>query len=537
MMRQSGAPVLALLCLGNIIGVVLASGCVPLKEKYGVVCVCNATHCDTAEDIGELKNLSEFVYFISSESGFRMERKLGEVASERGPSKRNIKVDPTKTYQTIKGFGNAFTDAAALNFAAMAPEVQRTLLDQYWGSAGGMQYTIGRIPIGSCDFSTHVYSYDDHPGDVGLKKFSIDSEPEEKLALIRRAIANANASDISLFASPWAPPAWMTSTNSTIENPKLSGGPSGAIAKVYAQYLVKFFEAYASKGIQFWGLTAQNEPAGNTGKWQGLKFSAEDQRDFIKNALGPALAQSNITSSLKLMMLDDQRIHLPDWADTVLGDPDAAKYVSGIGLHWYAAVEDSLPSSLYFGRMAQTHEKHPDVFMLATEACEGFLPWSQGVQLGSWARAETYAHDICGDLLNWAVGWVDWNAFLDVKGGPNWAKNVVDAPIILDTARGDRFFKNPMFYALQHFSAFVPPGSVRIHVESTSSSSLQAPMECVGFRRPDGALAIVVLNRGAQLSASTSYTIELPGKRFVNMDVPPHSFQTLIIPMPRKGIY
>ena len=151
----------------------------------------------------------------------------------------------------------------------------------------------------------------------------------------------------------------------------------------------------------------------------------------------------------------------------------------------------------------------------------------------SWARAETYAHDICGDLLNWAVGWVDWNAFLDVKGGPNWAKNVVDAPIILDTARGDRFFKNPMFYALQHFSAFVPPGSVRIHVESTSSSPLQAPMECVGFRRPDGALAIVVLNRGAQLSATTSYTIELPGKRFVNMDVPPHSFQTLIIPMPR----
>ena len=110
-----------------------------------------------------------------------------------------------KTYQTIKGFGNAFTDAAALNFAAMAPEVQRTLLDQYWGSAGGMQYTIGRIPIGSCDFSTHVYSYDDHPGDVGLKKFSIDSEPEEKLALIRRAIANANASDISLFRQSVGP--------------------------------------------------------------------------------------------------------------------------------------------------------------------------------------------------------------------------------------------------------------------------------------------------------------------------------------------
>ena len=135
----------------------------------------------------------------------------------------------------------------------------------------------------------------------------------------------------------------------------------------------------------------------------------------------------------------------------------------------------------------------------------------------------TYAHDICGDLPNWAVGWVDWNAFLDVKGGPNWAKNVVDAPIILDNARGDRFFKNPMFYALQHFSAFVPPGSVRIHVESTSPSSGSYGMRRLSASRR--CTAIVVLNRGAQLSASTSYTIELPGKRFVNMDVPPPLFR------------
>merc|ERR1711991_79156 len=143
----------------------------------------------------------------------------------------------------------------------------------------------------------------------------------------------------------------MTSQNTTTGNPTLSGGSNGSIAKVYAKYLVKFFEEYKKRNLTFWALTAQNEPAGNTGAWQDLKFSAEGQRDFIKCALGPALKSSNSTRNLDLMILDDQRSHLPGWVDTVLADSEAAKYVSGIGLHWYTATEDILPPAFYWGKM------------------------------------------------------------------------------------------------------------------------------------------------------------------------------------------
>jgi len=128
------------------------------------------------------------------------------------------------------------------------------------------------------------------------------------------------------------------------------------------------------------------------------------------------------------------------------------------------------------------------------------------------------------------VGWTDWNAFLSEKGGPNWAGNVVDAPIILDTEGGDAFYKNPMYYALSHLSMFVPPGSVRIETESKSSNLLESHMETVGFLRPDGLLALVVLNRAVEVTGdATPYTVELPSGTFLHMEIPPHSFQTLVV--------
>ena len=175
----------------------------------------------------------------------------------------------------------------------------------------------------------------------------------------------------------------------------------------------------------------------------GFKVHSGATARFHKNLPGPCA--ESIHSDERRQVDDAGRPtnHLPAWTKTILSDKDAAKYISGIGLHWYAATEDILPSALYFGLMNKTHHDFPDFFMLATEACEGFLPWSQGPRLGDWTRAETYAHDIAGDLNNYAIGWTDWNAFLDVKGGPNWAKNECDSPIILDTENKTRFYKQP----------------------------------------------------------------------------------------------
>ncbi|CAN7949891.1 unnamed protein product, partial [Ixodes pacificus] len=170
----------------------------------------------------------------------------------------------------------------------------------------------------------------------------------------------------------------------------------------------------------------------------------------------------------------------------VLGDADAAKYVQGVAVHWYA---DEFVGPWVLDK---THDNFPDKFILATEACRGDKPWDKAkVILGSWDRAESYAHDILEDLVHWATGWVDWNLALDVVGGPNWVKNFVDSPIIVN-ATGTEFYKQPMYYALAHFSKFLPRGSVRI--DSRLAGEHRGKLEFGAFKTPENATVFIVLN-------------------------------------------
>lgn len=140
------------------------------------------------------------------------------------------------------------------------------------------------------------------------------------------------------------------------------------------------------------------------------------------------------------------------------------KYVSGIAVHWfvYALNKERYHSELIFcfNRYLDqyipplvldlTNTAFPDKFLLATEACNGYFGLRRGVVLGDWNRAEKYAKDIIEDLSHYVTGWIDWNLALDLQGGPNWANNFVDSPVIVNQT-GDEFFKQPMFYALGHF--------------------------------------------------------------------------------------
>ena len=495
----------------------------------GAVCRCNATYCDTIEPLGAVSGASAVFYQTSLGSDTdRLTRHETTFSPSAGSEWQRIEVNATQRYQSIIGFGGALTDAAALNYAALSPAVQKHVMDGYY-SDSGLAYSVGRIPIASCDFSLGVYSYDDlTPAqgleDLPLAHFSIAMDLPTKLPLIHDALAAAAArpagnNAIKLFGSPWSPPTWMTTKNSSL-NAKLRGVAGDKLHKSYAQYFCKFVAAYAAQGVDIWGVTVANEPAGNTGKWQDLKLSAEEERDFIKSDLGPALRVC--APGLKLIMLDDQRSHLEAWTDTVLGDPVAASFVDGIGVHWYAALEDKLDN---FGKLAAAHAKFPAPFILGTEACEGFLPWSQGVYPGDWPRAETYAHDILGDLNHFAGGWTDWNILLDMKGGPNWAGNVVDAPMIADTESRNAVYRQPMYYYLGHITKFVVPGSVRIGFASTGVPVLSSPMECATFLTPDNKVVVVVLNRDI---SSHEFDIHFAGKGYINAKIPPRAMQTYI---------
>ncbi|GMS95896.1 hypothetical protein PENTCL1PPCAC_18071, partial [Pristionchus entomophagus] len=419
------------------------------------VCVCNATYCDEYEDLQF--SADSGLVFSSSESGDRMDSRTARISRKKrvrgGSDSGRIKLDPRVTYQEIIGFGGAFTDAAGINIASLSESTRDRLMQTMFGK-NGARYSTGRVPIASTDFSERRYSYNDNDGDEKMSKFSLTEEDQKfKIPLITRAL-NLTGGDIRLFSSPWSAPGWMKETGK-MEGP---GRLRKGLEKAWAKYYVRFFEEYLSHGIPFWATTVQNEPTSGALPdygWQTMYWNSTGERTFVADHLGPALASSDASKNIKIIALDDNRFWLPMWANEVYSDPVASSFISGVGIHWY--MDGISPSS----KLSATHKAHPDKFILATEACSGSMPPHHGPALGEWARAEAYARSIIQDLNNFVAGWTDWNLALDTKGGPTWAKNFVDAPLIVN-ATADEFLKQPIHYVLTHFSRFLRPGAKRV---------------------------------------------------------------------------
>ncbi|KAH8024278.1 hypothetical protein HPB51_022397 [Rhipicephalus microplus] len=427
--------------------------------KGSTVCVCTEEHCDLLGSVEKQETGVAGVY-ESSKDGSRflsttIEFSQVDINFTALPRTHSvIRVTPNVTYQEIIGFGGSFTDAAGSNLLRLREPLRTRLLEAYY-SEEGLNYNLGRVPIASCDFSMRVYSYDDVSDDFELANFSLGPEDINlKIPFIQQAHEMNKTDPLWLIASPWSAPAWMKTNSHMSGRGTLRGSPNGTYYKTWAQYFIKFLDAYKDHNVSFWGLTPQNEPTSGFVPFypfQTMGFTAASQRDFIKFDLGPALETAGYgADKVKLLILDDQRAFLPYWANVVLADAEAAKYVSGIAFHWYW---NHIRGAHV---LTQTHKRHPDKFLLATEACEGSSSLSKNrVILGSWKRAESYALDIIQDLHHWTTGWIDWNLALDTMGGPNWAHNYVDAPIIVNVTSKE-FYQQPMYYALAHFSKFLP---------------------------------------------------------------------------------
>ncbi|XP_076102150.1 lysosomal acid glucosylceramidase-like [Mytilus galloprovincialis] len=480
------------------------------------VCVCNASYCDYPEGVYK-RGKTVYAQYQSAAQGGRLTQIIYYFEEMAAIQSNVIKIDKNVTYQKIFGFGGAMTDAAGINIASLSNQTGDNLLKAYF-SKDGIEYNIARIPMASCDFSTHPYSYNDNndsPPDYNQTKFSLAKEDlKYKVPYLKRAQELSNRT-LLIFGSPWSAPAWMKTNNNMTGQGTLKGQPGGSYYKSWAQYFVKFLDAYREQGLKLWGLTAQNEPTdGNIANFtfQAMGWTPQQQRDFIKLDLGPALHQGGY-KDVKLMVLDDQRLLLPYWADIVLSDPGARQYISGVAVHWY------LDALAPVGSLDLTHKNNPDFFIFGTEACAEHIPLLPipPVLLGDWARAQRYAHDIIQDLNHWVTGWTDWNIALDMKGGPNWVKNFVDSPVIVNAAK-DEFYKQPMFYAMAHFSKFIPEGSVRIEASCGS-------LECVAVQRPDNGIVVIVLNRDYK---ETMMTIAAEDNGYINQKIPPFSIQTYL---------
>jgi len=419
-------------------------------------------------------------------------------------SEPSVFIDPTKTFQTLVGIGGAITDASAETFAKLPIEKQKEFLAAYYDANKGIGYTLARTNIQSCDFSSDMYDYVSL-NDTSLKSFTLSHDEKYKMPLIKQAMKQAG-NKVTVYASPWSPPAWMKDNNNKLKGGKLK--PS--CKQAWANMLIRFVHEYEKAGIPIWGLTVQNEPMA-VQTWESCIYTADDEREFIKKYLGPTLKKNGL-SEKKLIAWDHNRDLIYHRAAGILNDPEAAKYVWGIGYHWY---ETWTGGPMQFDNLKRVKEAFPDKNLIFTEGCVEKFNFDQ---INEWRLGERYGISMVNDFNCGTVAWTDWNILLDEKGGPNHVGNFCFAPVIADTKNGKLHYTNSYYY-IGHFSKFIKPGAKRI-----ISSSSRTDLQTTAFINPDGKIVVVVLNTSDN---NHKYHLTLEGKT-ADLESLPHSISTLI---------
>jgi len=337
-----------------------------------------------------------------------------------------IFLDPSKKFQSLVGIGGALTDASAETFYKLPVPLQRELIRAYFDPQEGIGYSLGRTNIHSYDFSSDMYNYV-ADGDKELKTFDVEHDRKFRIPFIRQALAAAGPS-FFLYASPWSPPAWMKDNNDMLHG----GSLKREFYSAWANYFVKFINAYAEEGIPISGISVQNEPMA-VQPWESCIFTAQQERDFVKNYLGPTMRENGLGDK-KIIIWDHNRTMMYQRAAAVLDDPDAAKFVWGVGFHWY--VDDA------FENVRRVHEAFPHVQLMLTEGCHG--PFD-AARLDEWQWGELYGKSMINDFNNGAAGWTDWNVLLDETGGPNHVSNFCFAPVIGFVKTGKLHYMNSFY--------------------------------------------------------------------------------------------
>ncbi len=447
------------------------------------------------------------VYTTADSSDLRLSATDTLNFKEKGQPFENevtVFVDPSKTFQTYFGIGGALTDASAETFYKLPKDKQQELLKAYFDKTDGIGYTVARTNINSCDFSSDMYTYV-QDGDKELTSFNIDHDKKFKIPFIKEAMAAAGNS-LNLFVSPWSPPAWMKDNNDMLQG----GHLKPEFYASWANYFAKFIKAYEKDGVPVWGASVQNEPMAKQ-RWESCIYTAEEERDFLKNNLGPVLEKEGLKDK-KLIVWDHNRDLMYQRAQTYFSDPEAAKYVWGIGFHWYENWSGGTPM---YDNVQRVHEAFPDKNIFFTEGCaESF----DSTRYYSWALGEKYARNMITDFNNGMVGFTDWNILLDETGGPNHVGNFCFAPVHGDIKTGRLIYTNAYYY-IGHFSKFIKPGAKRI-----ISSSSRSQLLTTAFANEDGKTVVIVMN---QSGIKTPYSLWVNGKAAV-VTALPHSIATLI---------
>ena len=519
---------------------------------------------------------------VTSEAGARMQVMPNvEFVEGQASGGTVITVWPDSTKQTIHGIGSSFTESSAFVLAHLDPEKRNEVMRKIYG-AEGANLTLTRTHIASCDFSVEgKYSYAEQEGDAELATFTIAPDEEgfdrtkypgikyesyDLLPMIHEALAikREQGDDLKIIASAWTAPPWMKD----IEDWFIPGsedndwqGTGGELKPeyeaTYADYLVKYLDAYKANGVDVWGLTPVNEPHGNGGHWESMNFSAESQSAFIKDHLGPQLAKS-AHADTKLLIFDQNRDGVEHWADVIFPDPEAAPHVFGMAVHWYEST-----FKVYEDSFDRVHAKYPRFEIIHTEGCidnlggkppggvadpagyqesgwwqndawwwnENATDWAYTVDWGfvnaddhpMYTPVHRYARNIIVSLDHWLTGWVDWNVVLDKRGGPNHVDNFCGAPIMIDIETGEIHY-TPVYWVLAQFSRTIRPGDKAVWTRLELDDGVEdGDLYACATVDSGGTVAVQVLNTAKEVVPIKLQVFQ----GFAKVEVPANSIQTI----------
>jgi glucosylceramidase len=420
------------------------------------------------------------VWVTAGDERFAASPKITWHEAPATPGANQLRLNPSAKFQEVLGFGGAFTDAACYTFNQLAPEPRERLFHELFHPSE-MGLSTGRICVGSSDYSTKLYGYDEGEPDPDLKRFSIEHDREYILPMLREA-RKANP-DLYLFSSPWSPPGWMKFSRSM-----LGGSMRNQYLPVYAKYYLKFLQEYAAAGVPVQALTSQNEvDTDQDGRMPACIWPQEYEIQFVRDHLGPLLESSGMNTKIWIL---DHNYNL--WGRVVdsLEDDRFRKYVNAVAWHGYYGTPQA---------MTRVHDAFPDVEMHWTE---GGPDYSDPAYLTDWCKWGGTFSDV---LNNWCRSITSWNLALDEHGRPNIGPFPCGGVVTIDS-KTRQIIRSGQYWAFAHYSRLIHRGARRY-----DSKSDTADLKHVALQNPDGQQVLVLTNPGS------ATTVEL---RLANLVAP-----------------
>ena len=407
-----------------------------------------------------------------------------------------ITIDTTKTYQEMEGFGYTLTGGSAMLLHKMSDKVRASIIQELFGNKEnniGVSYL--RMSIGASDLDENTWSYNDLASgetDENLEHFSLAYDTLYLVPVLKE-ILKVNP-QLKIMGSPWSAPTWMKTNNDT-----RGGSLKEEYHQVYANYFVKYIEAMTSHGINIDAITIQNEPL-HSGNNPSMLMLPEQQKEFIKNSLGPIFKENKIETKI---VVYDHNADRSDYPISILDDPEAAKYVDGSAFHLYGGSIEAL---------TEVHEKHPNKNLYFTEQWVG-APGNFSKEM-EWHTENL----IIGAPRNWCKTVLEWNLAADENQDPHTDRGGCDRCLGAITIQGDKITRNPAYYIIAQASKFITPGSVRV------ASSTANIIPNVAYKTSEG-IVTIILNKTDELQ---QISVKI-GEKNTFVSLPAKSVGTLLV--------